>query len=87
MRKVWFWILRRMSEAARLTSGSGTKGAESVRSLCQGTPAATQSSQAGCQEFFPTRMLDVPDLKRDFLVFSRWWILIRIRDPDPKRQK
>ena len=52
MRKVWFWILRRMSEAARLTSGSGTKGAESVRSLRQGAPAATQSCQAGCQEFF-----------------------------------
>ncbi len=52
MRKVWVWILRRMSQAARLTSGSGTKGAESVRSLRQGAPAATQSCQAGCQEFF-----------------------------------
>jgi hypothetical protein len=75
MRKVWFWILRRMSEAARLTSGSGTKGAESVRSLCQGASAATQSCQAGCQEFFPVRKLNALDLER-FYVFSLYWIRI-----------
>jgi hypothetical protein len=83
MRKVWFWILRRMSQATRLTSGSGTKRAKSVRSLRHGASAATQSCQAGCQEFFPARILNVPDLERFLKSFLMFWIRIPWGSLDP----